>query len=109
MGDLVFRMIEKSFHKRPLVAALLQDQWFSESIDAVHPIDADVLEALAQRQETTQFRKGILADLASCMNLAQMKELNELFLKLDSGNNGMVSVDELHMALNGMRPKAQVN
>merc|ERR1712187_671755 len=48
-----------------------------------------------------------MANLASTKNLAQMRDLNELFRSLDKDNNGRVSADELRGGLKGrLSPEA---
>jgi len=129
LDALVYSMTEKNFHDRPSTLRLLQDAnrdrdqrrvgvdqahlfpqdhgpgaWFAASdLDSVRTIDHSVLEALEQRRTQTDLqtdlRKALLADLVSRTNLAQMPELNKIFLELDCNNDGVVSADDLRRTL----------
>jgi len=105
---LVTAMIDKDFRCRPVVSKALEDPWFSSATDAEQAIDEGVLAVLMQRQEKTDIQKALLADLASRENLAQLKELNELFLQLDVDNDGIVSADDVRKRLGDLWPEERV-
>merc|ERR1712087_1064629 len=67
-----------------------------------------VLNTLRKRKKKTELKKALLADLASRENLAQMKELNELFLQLDVNKDGCVNSEDLHHALEGKWSPKQI-
>lgn len=97
LQTLVYSMIDKEFRQRPTVAQVMDSPWFSNSDD--HPVDEGVLQVLARKQTATDVRKALLADLASQQNLAESRELNDLFVQLDLDNDGVVSAEEVRMAL----------
>jgi Ca2+-binding EF-hand superfamily protein len=68
-----------------------------------------VLVSLTRRQEKSGLKKALLADLASRENLAQMKELNMLFLELDVNGDGSVSAEDVHKSLEGKWPKPRID
>merc|ERR1711963_884249 len=93
-------MMEKNFQRRPSVALVMEDPWFSDSENSERQgVDEGVLDALRRRSKRTDLRAALLADVASRENLAQMKDLNELFLQLDSDNDGIISADDVRQAL----------
>lgn len=105
---LVASMLDKDFRSRPVVARLLEDPWFSSANDAEQAIDQKVLSVLMRRQEKTDLKKALLADVASRENLAQLKDLNELFVQLDVDNDGIVSADDLRNRLGDLWPSDRV-
>lgn len=107
---LVETMIDKSFHSRPPIAVILEDPFFTAPGDEQEEehIGEAVLTALARRQEETELKRAVLADLAANQNLAQMKELNDLFMELDVNNDGLVGAEEMRAALGGKWPQERV-
>jgi Ca2+-binding EF-hand superfamily protein len=101
-------MLEKDFRNRQMVATILKDPWFSMAADAEQMLDSSVLASLKQRQEKTGLKNALLADLASRENLAQMKELNKLFLQLDVNGDGAVSAEDVRASLEGKWPKVRI-
>jgi len=108
LQTLVMAMIDKSFHSRPPVAVILEDSFFSASVGEEN-IDEEVLSILARREEETELKRAIMADLAASQNLAQMRELNELFLELDENNDGIVAAEEVRNALEGKWPQERID
>jgi len=105
---LVASMLDKDFRSRPVVAKLMEDPWFSSATDAEQAIDQNVLAVLMRRQEKTELKKALLADLASRENLAQLRDLNELFVQLDVDNDGIVSADDVRRRLGDLWPSERV-
>jgi len=108
LAALVFKMLTKTFQQRPPVTAILEDPWLSQADDALQAIDDKVLRSLSEQREFREIRTALLADLASTSNLAQMRELNELFVKLDTDNTGVVTADDVRQGLMGKWPKDRV-
>lgn len=103
---LTLSMLAKNFQLRPSVSAAMQNDWFSSagSDPTVATMDAAVLAKITARMEATELHKALMADLASKQNLAEMRELNNLFLQLDRDNNGNVSAEEVRRGLAGKWP-----
>jgi len=108
LKSLVYCMIDRNFRNRPMIETILKDPWFSMAEDVDQNLDASVLASLTRRQEKSGLRKALLADLASRENLAQMKELNMLFLELDVNCDGSVSAEDVHKSLEGKWPRARI-
>lgn len=105
---LVNAMLDKSFHSRPPIAVILEDPFFTCTRDEEERVDDTVLSALAKRQEETELKRAVLADLAAHQNLAQLKELNELFLELDADNDGIVAAEDVRASLAGKWPEERI-
>lgn len=111
MKSLVYCMMDKNFRGRPMTSTILKDPWFSmaDVDDTNQTLDAGVLASLTRHREQRGLRKAVLADLASRENLAQMKELNQLFLQLDTNGDGVVSAADLRLALTDKWPEKRIN
>merc|ERR1719424_1086836 len=92
-----------------MISAVLKDQWFSDKTLNENTLEREVLTSLSKRQEKTGLKKALLADLASRENLAQMKDLNALFLELDVNGDGSVSAEDVHKSLEGKWPKPRID
>jgi len=108
LRTLVDHMLDKSFHTRPAIGKVMDDKWFFGG-DASQVIDDSVLAALTRRRQDTELKKAVLADLASNRNLAQMRELNELFLELDDDHDGIVKADEVRRVLADQWPQDRID
>jgi len=95
---LVASMMKKAFLERPMVARLTQDAWFKSS-ESGRPLDLQALNLLKERQTRTDLYRALLADVAAHRNLAQLGDLNDLFMKLDVNNDGLISAPEIRQAL----------
>eukprot|EP00931_Biecheleriopsis_adriatica_P004853 TRINITY_DN106459_c0_g1_i1.p1 TRINITY_DN106459_c0_g1~~TRINITY_DN106459_c0_g1_i1.p1 ORF type:complete len:941 (-),score=189.20 TRINITY_DN106459_c0_g1_i1:130-2556(-) len=96
---LVDSMLRKRFLDRA-TARILEDAWF-ESADAGQAINMDALQRLAHRKRRTDLHRALLADLATRKNMAQLSELNDLFVRLDRNNDGLLSGEEIRQGLKG--------
>lgn len=104
---LVKAMLNKQFLRRPTVSQIMQDPWFKLT-DKSQVLDTQALHALANKNERSDLYRALLADVAARQNMAQLKELNEMFMRLDVNNDGSISADELRQGLNGMWKDAEV-
>lgn len=110
LQDLVCTMLEKSFHRRPTVCLLMEDYWFASATEAGQEICDTVLSDVLKSDEKRTLTRALLADVAARANLAQMKELNELFLRLDADNDGCVTERELRDGLSDLKwPEDQMD
>lgn len=108
MMALVSRMLEKDFKKRPGIMSLVDDPWF-QTPDVGQRIDEEVLGKLMKGQEQARLYRALLADIASRENLAQLRNLNELFIELDCDKNGSISADEVRTVLGPRWEATQVD
>jgi Ca2+-binding EF-hand superfamily protein len=98
--NLVNAMLAKPFLQRPFCDTLMQDSWFHAAAQAeAQPIDVEALGLLAKRKEKTELYKAFMTDIAARQNLAQLKDLNDLFMAIDGNNDGKVTQEELRYAL----------
>lgn len=107
LQSLVHSMIHKKFLHRPLVSQVMKDPWF-QSKDLGQALDTQALQNLARQRQRTDLYRALLADVAARQNLAQLKDLNETFLRLDVNNDGRISADELRQGLRGVWKEAEV-
>merc|ERR1719188_1276849 len=77
----------------------MEDHWFASATDNEQEICDTVLSDVLKGDEKRTLTRALLADVAARANLAQMKELNELFLRLDADNDGSVTERELRDGL----------
>mmetsp|Transcript_26147 Transcript_26147/g.60981 ORF Transcript_26147/g.60981 Transcript_26147/m.60981 type:complete len:1008 (-) Transcript_26147:16-3039(-) len=110
LRNLVYHMMNPAFLKRPVSRQVLQDNWFRKNQNAAggEVMPTQALAALAQRQQKSEMYKALLADVASRENLGQLKELNELFVRLDGDNDGVVSAADVRYALKGRWSDGQI-
>merc|ERR550514_823469 len=93
-------MLKKNFLERPVIGQLTTDAWFQSS-ESGRPLDLGALALLKERQDRTELYRALLADVAAHRNLAQLRDLNDLFMKLDVNNDGLISAPEIRQALTG--------
>jgi len=102
LKQLVGKMMDKQFLKRPTVNQILQDPWF-KSTDSMQVLNDKELKALVHRSERSEVYRALLADVAARQNMAQLKELNDIFIRLDVNNDGRISAEELRQGLAAAR------
>mmetsp|Transcript_65773 Transcript_65773/g.183208 ORF Transcript_65773/g.183208 Transcript_65773/m.183208 type:complete len:776 (+) Transcript_65773:72-2399(+) len=101
MKELTMGMLEKSFHKRLAISTVMADPWFTNAAVTDEEVDEQVLQNVLQRSQTNDLQRALLADLASRQNLAELRELNNLFVMLDKDNDGTLSAEEVRTGLSG--------
>merc|ERR1712232_1187633 len=82
---LVGSMLNGNFHQRPTMKHVLRDPWWTHighGQDAVD-ISAGHLEHLAQHRRKSELHTALVMEMVEGENLAQLKELNDLFKNLD--------------------------
>jgi len=100
LQDLVGLMTLKGpFLERPTVEEAMQARWFSVDDKEAPAVHTDILAALARQGEKRKVHRALFTDVASKTNLAQLRELNEIFVGLDANNDGFVSADEVRQCL----------
>lgn len=105
MKALVGTMLNKKFLLRPRLTELMRNPWFCASGPG-QVLDTKALQNLAQRHERNDLYRALLADVAARQNMAQLRGLNETFLRLDKDNDGTISAEELREGLAGVfRPE----
>jgi serine/threonine protein kinase len=99
LNTMITRMLSRDFHSRPTMAQVLQDPWMRQASGGAMEIDRSAIRRMTQVHDMSLLQKGLLADMASRENLAQLEELSATFTSMDSDNDGMVSKDEARTAL----------
>lgn len=107
LQNLVYSMLRKPLLERPTVAQVINDGWFKMDTDGQH-VDTEALALLAGRSERTDIYRALITDLTARQNLAQLRELNDLFLQLDANNDGLISAKEMRETLGKLWPSADV-
>mmetsp|Transcript_47763 Transcript_47763/g.153817 ORF Transcript_47763/g.153817 Transcript_47763/m.153817 type:complete len:888 (-) Transcript_47763:108-2771(-) len=97
---LVQSMLHKKFLNRPHLKEIMQNPWFQTG-GADQTLDMQALKDLTGRRERNDLYRALLADVAARQNMAQLKDLNETFIRLDKDNDGMISAEELREGLAG--------
>uniref|UniRef100_A0A7S1QET2 Non-specific serine/threonine protein kinase n=1 Tax=Alexandrium catenella TaxID=2925 RepID=A0A7S1QET2_ALECA len=96
--QLVHSMLKKPLLERPTLAQAIEDPWFAMEMHVDHSCTEELVR-LVGRSERTDMYRALLADITARQNLAQLRELNDLFLSLDANNDGLISAEELREAL----------
>jgi len=99
---LVSSMIQKALISRPSIDQIVKDPWFE--IAKKKSQDPDILAPLMKfrgGEYSTELGRALITDLASRMDLLAKKELNNLFVELDTDLSGTISADELRKGLHG--------
>merc|ERR1712079_839940 len=101
MRDCVGKMLDKDFRTRLSIKQVMEHELFATACQGMESavVDDTIIEALKRRKESNEFLRAMMADFASKRNLADMKQLNALFIQLDKDNNGTLSVEELRTGL----------
>lgn len=91
------------------MAKLLEMEWF-KNLQSVSNLSQstqlDISANLAAFCKTTTFQSGICSIIANLQTKQQdLAEIREMFLKLDTNNDGHLTIDELE---NGMKEISQI-
>eukprot|EP00928_Gymnodinium_smaydae_P043224 TRINITY_DN29009_c0_g1_i2.p1 TRINITY_DN29009_c0_g1~~TRINITY_DN29009_c0_g1_i2.p1 ORF type:complete len:743 (+),score=185.27 TRINITY_DN29009_c0_g1_i2:163-2229(+) len=106
--SLIKRMLTFDFRGRASVKAVSEDPWFRSAIADQAPLDLSALEEAQKVQRTSKLHKALLTDFAQKENLAELQELNEMFMSLDKDNSGTLSAQEVRTGLQGRMPADQI-
>merc|ERR1712137_1098479 len=101
-------MMEKNFSWRPTIRMVQENPWLSCTNDSSQTLSQEAFKCISKRQHKTDLQKALLLEFASEENLAQMTELNELFLQLDSDNNGIIWAKDIRSALHDKWPQERI-
>jgi len=105
---MVSRMLNRDFHARPNIGAVLDDPWMKSASGDSMDVDTGALRRMSKMAEMSQLQKGLLADMASKENLAQLEEISATFVSMDENNDGLVDANEARQALRGKLPAAEI-
>lgn len=108
LNQMLTRMLCRDFHQRPTIARVLEDPWLKNASGAAVSLDGAALAKMSKQNEMSTLQKGLLADMASRENLAQMEDISATFVAMDKDNNGLVDANEARAALRGKMPQADI-
>jgi len=108
LNAMIMNMLCGDFRRRPTIGSILDDPWMTQASGSATAIDQGALQAASRMSEMSGLQKGLLADLASKENLAQMEELSATFAAMDHDNNGTVNADEARRGLRGKIPDQDI-
>lgn len=91
------QMMAKDYKKRPTAESCRQDQWFVRV--PVNTISSSTLNQLAEIHQANIVEAAMQERILASCNLAQMRELNDLFSHLDVNNDGQISYEEAKQGL----------
>eukprot|EP00933_Yihiella_yeosuensis_P063050 TRINITY_DN6610_c0_g1_i2.p1 TRINITY_DN6610_c0_g1~~TRINITY_DN6610_c0_g1_i2.p1 ORF type:complete len:686 (-),score=166.90 TRINITY_DN6610_c0_g1_i2:67-2124(-) len=102
LKQLVEKMSKKVFFERPTARAVLQDGFFQSLSAQLAPVDASCLQALGNAAKMSNLQNLVACQVATTQNFAQLKELNNLFSRLDTDNDGTISKEEAEKAFDSL-------
>merc|ERR1712070_791400 len=98
MRSLVNSMLCKDFRKRLALKDVMTHPFFSSASEPAE-FHASILLSFAKKSEKKDIYKAVMADVAAGQSLAQMRELNQLFMGIDSDGDGIITADEVRACL----------
>ena len=94
--DLLNRMLTRSPKARPSAAEVLSHPWLRQSEPSDHGINPSTLANLSRFETKSQLTRAIYFFMVThCISMEEKKALTELFNRLDTNNDGVLSKDEL--------------
>jgi len=97
--DLLRKMLKKKAAKRLTAQHVLDHPWFSHTEHNSNIISSELLAGLRHFKAKTHFQKEALNVLARRLKRAEIEELSTAFMIIDKDNTGLITIDELHSAL----------
>eukprot|EP00747_Dinoflagellata_sp_TGD_P208967 gnl/TRDRNA2_/TRDRNA2_82401_c0_seq2.p1 gnl/TRDRNA2_/TRDRNA2_82401_c0~~gnl/TRDRNA2_/TRDRNA2_82401_c0_seq2.p1 ORF type:complete len:704 (+),score=134.79 gnl/TRDRNA2_/TRDRNA2_82401_c0_seq2:211-2322(+) len=105
LKPLVEQMLRKDFRERPIVKDCLEHTFFTSRVkkedddDEDSRISDEFIASLGAMRQRTNLQRAILADIAARVNLAELRELNDVFSSMDVDNDGTLTADEVRRSL----------
>mgnify|MGYP003588799732 CR=1 FL=1 len=97
--DLIKQMLTKNPKNRPSAKTVLEHSWFKEvDSEPTKVIDKKILQNLSNFETKSQLQRAIYFFMINnLVSKDEKKELTEIFQRLDTNNDGVISRDELYM------------
>uniref|UniRef100_A0A7S1AHD8 Uncharacterized protein n=1 Tax=Noctiluca scintillans TaxID=2966 RepID=A0A7S1AHD8_NOCSC len=105
--ELVSKMMAKPLLKRPVVAQIMQSEWFGADAGG-QDLHMNTIAVIVGRQKQTDLHRALLADLGARSNLAHLQKMNDMFIELDHENKGCVSADGVRKAFNNQMSSSEI-
>ncbi|XP_051117194.1 CDPK-related kinase 5-like isoform X2 [Andrographis paniculata] len=97
--DFVKRLLNKDPRKRLTAAQAMCHPWIRNTIDVKVPLDVLVFKLMKVYLRSSPLRKAALRALSKTLTEDDIFYLREQFTLLEPNNNGMLSLDNIKMAL----------
>ena len=96
--EFIKACLRKAPEERPTMAELLEMNWFKlqrmETLSETQQLN--ISANVAAFRKTTTFQSGVCSIIANLQTKAEdLREVREMFIKLDTNNDGHLSLDEL--------------
>ena len=104
--EFISMMLEKNPRLRPDAEAALKSPWLLQHEDESHASATEAVlesirESLIRYSEQNDFRRLALNVMAKRLSSDDLKEVRDVFLHIDKGNDGHLTMEELKRALQG--------
>lgn len=107
---LVASMLTANFQQRPTASQVLQRSWWHAcGKEGSNEITQAGLEQIAKAHKRSELYTALVTDMVAHENLAQLRELNQLFCSLDKDHDGTITAQEAREALGGRLAPAVVD
>jgi len=97
--------LKKDPKKRPHISDLMEHEWikeFKKDPTICQKQKLNVSDNLISFRKNSVLQRGVLSFMTNLMaSQEEMKEMGELFKKLDTSNDGFLSMGELNKGLQG--------
>lgn len=100
--DLIGKLLDSDTATRLTAVEVLEHPWLTTATDT--PLVQAVLKNLSTFHGQSKLELAVLSMLSDQMTEAEMKELQESFKKIDTNNDGTITVAELEAAMSTMDP-----
>jgi len=90
---------------RPQIAEMLQHPWITniKEVDVSEEVQLDVAANLSSFKKVDVFQSGVMSLIAGLMSTSkELQELDQMFKKFDSDNDGTLSRAELEAGMRGV-------
>ena len=96
--EFIKACLKKNPEERPTVSELLDMNWFKlqrmETLTETQQLN--ISANVAAFRKTTTFQSGVCSIIANLQTKAEdLREVREMFIKLDTNNDGHLTLDEL--------------
>jgi calcium-dependent protein kinase len=98
---LIKDLLEMKETKRPSGTRALQHPWFKKfkNVQVQHDLNPNVMNKLRSFRGVSRLRLACLNMLVKMAEPKEIKELKEIFEKIDADDTGLISASELAQAL----------
>mmetsp|Transcript_61966 Transcript_61966/g.113351 ORF Transcript_61966/g.113351 Transcript_61966/m.113351 type:complete len:688 (-) Transcript_61966:107-2170(-) len=84
---------------RPTADQCLRHRWFTHQASVSPALDSEALQTLCELREQSALERAVCMNIAASLNVAGLTPLTEMFHACDRDSDGIVSPEELKVAL----------